>query len=352
MLELTQSTTIASKGQYLSMTISVDDNAPSVDDNAPRTASIGDVERETGLSKDTLRVWERRYGFPAPARNFKAERIYPEDQIQRLRIIRRLLDAGLRPGKIVGLPLEQLGALMEPVGSSPVKSPREPGAREPGARVPATEAATADAVDWPQQALQLIRSHRAHELRHQLAHLLLQLGLRQFILDVVVPLNALVGNAWLRGAIEIFEEHLYTAQVQSLLQHALGAMPPSGLAPRVLLTTLPGEEHQLGLLMAHAFFAMQGAQCVPLGTETPPSDILKAVDAHQVDIVGLSCTGANLPRATHAMLSALRENLDVRIEIWVGGSASLDEHKMAGIRRVVSLTEIPAALACWRANCA
>jgi methylmalonyl-CoA mutase cobalamin-binding subunit len=203
-------------------------------------------------------------------------------------------------------------------------------------------------VDWPQRALQLIKSHRADELRRQLGQLLLQLGLRQFILDVIVPLNALVGSAWLRGAIEIFEEHLYTAQVQCLLQHALGAIPPSDLAPRVLLTTLPGEEHQLGMLMAHAFLAMEGAQCVSLGIETPPSDILKAADAHRVDIVGLSCTGANPPRATHAQLSTLRENLDARVELWVGGNAALDQNRLTGIRRLASLTEIPDALERWR----
>ncbi|MGA0116507.1 MAG: MerR family transcriptional regulator, partial [Burkholderiales bacterium] len=31
--------------------------------------NIAAVERDTGLSKDTLRVWERRYGFPAPVRD-------------------------------------------------------------------------------------------------------------------------------------------------------------------------------------------------------------------------------------------------------------------------------------------
>ncbi len=299
-------------------------------DSAPRSASIGEVERETGLSKDTLRIWERRYGFPSPTRDLNDERVYPQDQIQRLRVIRRLLDAGLRPGKIVGLSLEQLNTFLAPVRS--------------------TAAMVPEAVDWPQRALELIQSHRAEELRHQLAQLLLQLGLRKFILDVVVPLNGLVGNAWLKGTIEIFEEHLYTAQVQSLLQHALGAIPPAGAAPRVLLTTLPGEDHQLGMLMAEAFFAMEGAQCFSLGTQTPPSDIVKAVDAHRVDILGLSCTAANPPRATHAQLSALRENMDARVELWVGGNVALDQHKMAGMRRVASLTEIPDALARWRAN--
>ena len=69
---------------------------------------IAAVERETGLSKDTLRVWERRYGFPQPGRDGAGERIYPAEQVERLRVIARLLNAGERPGQIVALPLAEL----------------------------------------------------------------------------------------------------------------------------------------------------------------------------------------------------------------------------------------------------
>ncbi len=61
---------------------------------------IGVVERDTGIGRDTLRVWERRYGFPAPVRDEKGERRYPEIQLRRLQRIRRLLDQGLRPADI------------------------------------------------------------------------------------------------------------------------------------------------------------------------------------------------------------------------------------------------------------
>jgi len=71
--------------------------------------SISAVERDTGLSKDTLRVWERRYGFPNPQRDAFGERIYPLDQVDRLRVIRRLMDIGHRPGKIIGLDIAELG---------------------------------------------------------------------------------------------------------------------------------------------------------------------------------------------------------------------------------------------------
>jgi len=75
------------------------------------TLSIAAVERDTGLSKDTLRVWERRYGFPMPERDGIGERAYTLAQVEKLRIIKRLLDAGHRPGRIVpldALALQQL----------------------------------------------------------------------------------------------------------------------------------------------------------------------------------------------------------------------------------------------------
>ena len=61
--------------------------------------NIAAVERDTGLSKDVLRMWERRYGFPQPDRDSNGERCYPADQVERLRLIKRLMDAGHRPGK-------------------------------------------------------------------------------------------------------------------------------------------------------------------------------------------------------------------------------------------------------------
>src|SRR5574343_1852394 len=78
---------------------------------APVLYSIAAVERDTGLSKDTLRVWERRYGFPRPARDAAGDRCYPADQVERLRTIRSLMDAGHRPGRIVGLAPQELQTL-------------------------------------------------------------------------------------------------------------------------------------------------------------------------------------------------------------------------------------------------
>ena len=65
--------------------------------------SIAAVERETGLGKDTLRAWERRYGFPLPQRDAAGVRGYPRAMVERLRLIRRALVAGHRPGRLFAL---------------------------------------------------------------------------------------------------------------------------------------------------------------------------------------------------------------------------------------------------------
>ena len=55
------------------------------------TLSIAAAERDTGLTKDTLRVWERRYGFPRPDRDGGGERAYPLEQVEKLRVVKRLI---------------------------------------------------------------------------------------------------------------------------------------------------------------------------------------------------------------------------------------------------------------------
>ena len=82
-------------------------------DSLDAVLDISAVERETGLSKDVLRMWERRYGFPKPGRDDNGERQYAAGEVTKLRTIKRLMDVGMRPGKIVGCTPAELTALAE-----------------------------------------------------------------------------------------------------------------------------------------------------------------------------------------------------------------------------------------------
>ena len=62
---------------------------------------INVVEKETTISKYLLRMWERRYTFPRPARDAKGERVYTTEDIEKLKLIKRLMEEGYRPSKII-----------------------------------------------------------------------------------------------------------------------------------------------------------------------------------------------------------------------------------------------------------
>ena len=295
-----------------------------MENNQP-PSSISDVERETGLAKETLRVWERRYAFPQPQRDPLGERQYPAEQVAKLRLVKRLLDLGFRPGKIVGHSIEQLQAL----------SSAAPGSAQPTALQPYME---------------LCRSHQTEALRHALSQALATLGLSSFVINLAAPLTTEVGAAWACGQLTVFGEHLYTECLQMLLRQALAAPGPGTLPPRILLTTLPQERHGLGLLMSEALFAAGGAHCISLGVQTPLQDIVEVVRSQRADILALSFSCAMNPRQVRDSLAELRARLPAPTELWAGGNnPGLNKHPPDFVR-VLELGQIGAALADWRSR--
>jgi len=267
--------------------------------------SIAAVERDTGLSKDVLRVWERRYGFPTPERDIHGERVYPESQLVRLRQIKRLMDQGHRPGKLIASDPGSLDALAS-------KPPRKK-------RFAAPPAGTISGDDLP-ILLDMIRRHDAVDFQQALQGRLARDGLLHFVQDTVAPLSVLVGQEWEQGRFEIYEEHLFTELTKRLLRQAIGSLPAHANGLRVLLTTVPEERHVLGLLMVEAVLVAEGAHCIPLGTQMPLLDIARAAEVHRADVVALSFSGAYPHRQVTRLITQLADNLPPHVELWAGGS--------------------------------
>lgn len=293
--------------------------------------NISAVERETGLSKDVLRMWERRYGFPAPRRDSHGERQYAPADVARLRAIKRLMDVGLRPGKIIHHSLDELNALAD------ARAADRPDALEPSLE---------------RDVLHLLQTHDAPGLQQLLAQLVVRQGLQSFVLETVTPLNRAVGDAWMRGDLQVFEEHLYTEQVQVALRGAINAFPrPSTGIPRVLLTTFPSEQHGIGLLMVEALLAPEGVNCISLGPQTPIEDIRRAAIAHKVHILALSFSAAFPMRLALEGLARLRQQLPPQVSIWAGGDMTRRVRKtIPGMVLIPDLQSTITALRSWRAH--
>lgn len=301
---------------------------------APR--SIAAVERDTGLTKDTLRVWERRYGFPNPGRDGFGERLYPIDQVDKLRVLRRLMDAGHRPGKLIHLPMHALLLLGRQE-------------RLPASAAPAQTAAASVTAPDVGEFLALIRSRQPEVLRRSLAQALLRLGLERFVFDVAAPLARLIGEVWPRDELEGFDERLSIESLQTVMRGALASISSPGAPPTVILTTVPGEPHGLGLLMTESLLSLQGCRCLSLGVQTPLWDAVLAARAHRADVLALSFSSALNAAQVVDSLAELREMLPATIGIWAGGdSPALRRHRLAGVEVLAGLHEIAPQIARWR----
>jgi len=303
----------------------MNNNLGTIEATADACYNIAAVERDTGLSKDTLRVWERRYGFPKPLRDRHDERLYSLPELEKLRLLRLLIDSGHRPGKIIKRSVSELTQLLS--------------SRAPAQNTPPEI----------QVMIELLLRHDVENFRNALQQALMKQGLLRFVTETVTALNHWIGEAWLAGRVAIFDEHLYSEHVQNILRNAIIAQPSRGSAPRVLLTSLPGEKHRIGLLMVEAVLAAEGAACVALGTETPVIDIKNAVPAYEVDIVALSFSSAVTQSAALAGLSELRGLLSDGTEIWGGGGALARTRKAPeGILLLRSFDDMRYALERWR----
>ncbi|MBK7648954.1 MAG: MerR family transcriptional regulator [Betaproteobacteria bacterium] len=291
--------------------------------------NIAAVERDTGLSKDVLRMWERRYGFPVPDRDSNGERSYPADQVDRLRLIKRLMDQGHRPGKLIATPATELMALT-PRRSKPTDANTQANAEELG------------------ELLAMIKQHDAAAYQQAMQQRLARQGLQRFVQDTVAPLTQQVGERWEDGSFEVFEEHLFTELTKRLLRQAISTLPGGTRAPRILLTSVPEEAHVLGLLMVELLFALEGAECIPLGTQMPLLEIVRAAEAHHANIVALSFSGAFPQRQIPALLQQLRQLLPEETALWVGGSGTTRLSPAAGMSYLHTLDEAIAALTAWR----
>ena len=282
--------------------------------------SIGVVERDTGIGRDTLRVWERRYGFPSPMRNDKGERIYSEQQLRRLQRIRRLMDQGLRPGKLLPLGdagLDELELSLKGNGDSGPDLKIKP-------------------------LFDAVKTLDGDELQYQLGKQYDHLGMTAFITEIVTPLLKLVGNAWARGDLQIFQEHYLSQQLIHFLNVKIATLQGKEIRPRILLATLPGEEHSLGLLMLSALLCAKGVTCINLGAQVPMDQIHQAVQHHKITVVALTFSAAYQYSSIRSHLLELKDLLGDEVDVWTGGEGVRRLRKLpSGVTKFTSLEHLP-----------
>ncbi len=277
----------------------------------PDSLSIGDICTETGLSADVIRVWERRYGFPMPLRLPSGHRRYRREDLLRLRLMAEAVAHGHRPSVVARANEETLKRLL-------IRGDN------PGADV-LYEAVVAMDTD---------------RMRRLFREALTQMGWKAFLQRMVSPLLDRVGMAWAEGAIGVHHEHLVTEVLEDLLRELrqeCQIIPGRGA---VMLCTLPGERHRLGLLMAALAYATQGVRTELLGVDLPVASIAQAARALKVDRVAVSLSSQSAGETSRRLLLDLQERLPPNCRLIIGGQGAVRTRKVEGVERMTELEAV------------
>jgi methanogenic corrinoid protein MtbC1 len=255
----------------------------------------------------TLRTWETRYGFPQAVRRPSGHRVYPVSVVSHLRRIAEAIARGHRAGQVVAASEDELAELLQVVPGPPAREART-GATgaDLGELLACTERFDGDG---------LVRALLADWAR---------LGPLAFLERRIAPLVAAVGTAWETGRLDIRHEHFLTERIGDLLRSLRLPFEDRAAGPVVVLATLPGESHGLGLQMAALVLAAAGLQVLSLGTEIPAPQIVAVCRDLGARVLALSVSSANAGPATGAKVRRLRKALPRKLALIVGGDGAPD----------------------------
>lgn len=294
--------------------------------------SIGALSRATGIPIDTLRTWERRYGFPEPARKPSGHRVYPMNSVPRLRRIASLVAQGHRSGDVVGASEEMLEQLAE-AGSSAA------GARVGGGASGDASARIAAGPQTPtiDDLLDIVRSYDGDRLTLILLGDWARLAPLEFLERRVAPLLDAVGRAWEEGTLEIRHEHFVSERIGDLLRSLRLPFEARARGGVIVLAALSGERHGLGLEMAALVLAAAGWRVLYLGTDMPVAQVSSVVRDTRARAVAVSVSSAARSDGMAQSVAQLRAELPPRVELIAGGRGA---PSMDGVRALATLEEL------------
>ena len=278
----------------------------------PGLMTIGTLSQATGIPVPTLRTWERRYGQPEPLRRPSGHRLYPATAVPRLQQVALLLRQGHRAATLLALAESQLEALTH---ATEVVREHSPGTEV--SQMPGMPGVAERGIDVLLRALlRLDRGALLGELRLEWA----RLGPLRFLTEVAGPFMAAVGEGWHSGELEIRHEHFAAACVDGLLKELRDPYDHTSAGPRVVMATLPADQHEGGLLMAALVIAVRGRQVLYIGADTPLTETARAAEMPRVEAVAISISAAFERAQAERRLGELRALLPARIALWVGGA--------------------------------
>ena len=221
------------------------------------TYSVAQVEALSGIKAHTLRIWERRYSFLKPLRTPTNIRFYTDDQLKKLLNFGILVRNGYRVSKLEKMSDHEIFEAVTSILADPESEDRDE-----------IKGLTLAMLEMNEEEFDNIFERQV-----------IRKGFLKTITEMIYPFLQYVGVLWNTNKAMIAQEHFVSNLIRQKIITAIERLSiPQKSAPAVVFFLLEGEDHEIGLLLAHFIAKERGWQTFYLGHGVPVSNIKKVVD--------------------------------------------------------------------------
>ncbi len=272
------------------------------------------VSQRTGLTSHVIRAWEKRYKAVVPHRSPKNRRLYSEEDVQRLQLLKQITDAGHSISQVAQLDSKELSDLAQRgVGIAARKRKSQMRPLQRSAKNDYCKDCLTAVIDLDSNGLERFYDQAAIDLTRT-----------ALLRDVIVPLFTELGELWQKGSLKIVNEHMATSVTRTFLLNMLRATEVTDPAPAIVIATTVGQWHDVGALIVALTAAENGWHPIYYGPNLPAEEIAAAVKQSGARAVAVSVTHLLNHHALIEELRKLRRYVARDVTLFVGGRAVAD----------------------------
>lgn len=264
------------------------------------------ISNRTGLSPQLIRTWEKRYNAVEPDRSVSNRRLYSEQDLEKLILLKRATSMGIAISSVAQMSIEELYGLVDKRNIEEVVSDKN--------------FVMEDAAEYHfKKCIEQIEKSDYSGLESALLNASSSLGQLTFIEDVIQPVMKYTGDCWFSGEVKIAQEHMVSSIVRSILGSILISGHTKGVGSTLLVTTPSRQQHELGALMSAVIALSLGWQVVYLGPDLPVEEIAQAAVKQKASTIALSLTYPANDPVLKTDLLRFKKIVGDRFKLIIGG---------------------------------
>ena len=233
------------------------------------THRIHMVAKLTGLSRDVIRVWERRFEILKPTRGANRYRNYSDEDVALLRFLKEQLDTGASIGELSKLGREELLSR----------------ARATAPQVSFVDDAYSRLL---QELLSSLNPLNRVLFEKRVNGAVAVIPFEEALHGILLPLQEQVGQLWHDGHLDVAIEHYVTRQIQQRIFSAMNQLPVAEFGAKVVVACPPSEEHDIAACAVAYRCRVRGCRVHYLGANVPLVSLVKLCEQVEPDLTIMS----------------------------------------------------------------